>query len=121
MSYDVSVIEQKRRTIDQGPSDVLSGGQPPQSSLLNRHFQIVPQANESWVGLDRTFGKFELVAQRRQSWIRRQRCLTRVYGGGFLTQFRVDRAQISREQGPLRVQYELRVSWQGLHGTLLAG
>ena len=65
-----SVIEQKSGAVDQGPRDVLGGGEPPYRGLLNTHLQIVPQADEHRIGLNRPLDKFELVAKRLQSRIR---------------------------------------------------
>ena len=72
------MVEQERRAVDQGPGDVLGGGEPPGGGLLDAHLQIAPQGHERRVGLDRPLGELELVAQLLQLGIDRQRRLARV-------------------------------------------
>jgi tetratricopeptide (TPR) repeat protein len=58
-----SMIEQERRAVDQGPGDILSRREPPGGGLLDAHLQIVPQADQDPIGLDRSLRELELAAQ----------------------------------------------------------
>ena len=78
MFVDLLMVEQERRAVDQGPGDVLGGGEPPGGGLLDAHLQIVPQADERRIGLDRPLGELELVAQLLELGIDRQRRLAGV-------------------------------------------
>ncbi len=57
-----SMVKQKRRAVDERPGDILGGSKPPRGRLLHAHFQIMPQAQEHPVRLDRPLGKLELLA-----------------------------------------------------------
>ena len=43
LTRDLSMIEQERRAVDQGPGDVLGGREPAGGRLLDAHLQIVSQ------------------------------------------------------------------------------
>ena len=45
-----SMIEQKGRAVDQGPGDVLRGGEPPDGGLLDAHLQVAAAAERARVG-----------------------------------------------------------------------
>src|SRR5271157_5212295 len=68
-----SVIEQKRRAVDQGPGDVLGRRQPAGGRLLDAHLQVVSQLEQDRIDGHRALGLLEQAAQRRELGINRQR------------------------------------------------
>jgi len=56
------MVKQERRAVDQGPGDVLGGGEPPDGGMLDAHLDVAEQYYERRVGLDRFLDIFELVA-----------------------------------------------------------
>ena len=115
------MVEQERGAVDQGPRDVLGGGEPPYGGLLDAHLQIVPQADEHRVGLDRPLGKLELVAQLLELGIDRQGALLAFSASTFLPEFRVDGTEIAYQQVLSVRRFARPVRWPGWRGNLPAG
>ncbi len=83
-----SMVKQERRAVDQGPGDILGGGEAPGGGLPDADLQIAPQGDKHRVGPDRPLGEFELVAQLLELGINCQRCLAGVHGIDLVPQLR---------------------------------